>query len=376
MTKDELIEQTNSIIGELVYDKTELQRAYNYYNGKRDAEQFRYLEENFGIGSPTSVKFTPLLRKHIDALVGEYLGIPIVPKVSCKDESTISNIFRDKQLAITQAVKKELEEHLTRFLLKQINGQENTDTHIKQQLDTLISDIDKNFISEYEIAAQNVIQYLLQSKDADIVTKLRMLLLDLLITGYTYYQVKPSLANNNINIEVLDPRDTFIEMNPNSPYVKESNKAVARRWLTPSTILSMYGNKISKENRNKIKKEIESTSEANYKRIQINSIEYLHPISQDEDKDILPTQDRTSLNNHLIPVYEVEWLDVDADNVMHRYSVIRIGGDIYIINPVDDNTYRSISNPKKCSLSINGVYYLNRSSQPYSLILKCAHQQD
>ena len=94
-----------------------------------------------------------------------------------------------------------------------------------------------------------------------------MLLLDLLITGYTYYQVKPSLANNNINIEVLDPRDTFIEMNPNSPYVKESNKAVARRWLTPSTILSMYGNKISKENRNKIKKEIESTSEANYKRI-------------------------------------------------------------------------------------------------------------
>ena len=96
MTKDELIEQTNSIIGELVYDKTELQRAYNYYNGKRDAEQFRYLEENFGIGSPTSVKFTPLLRKHIDALVGEYLGIPIVPKVSCKDESTISNIFRDK----------------------------------------------------------------------------------------------------------------------------------------------------------------------------------------------------------------------------------------------------------------------------------------
>ena len=347
MTKDELIEQTNSIIGELVYDKTELQRAYNYYNGKRDAEQFRYLEENFGIGSPTSVKFTPLLRKHIDALVGEYLGIPIVPKVSCKDESTISNIFRDKQLAITQAVKKELEEHLTRFLLKQINGQENTDTHIKQQLDTLISDIDKNFISEYEIAAQNVIQYLLQSKDADIVTKLRMLLLDLLITGYTYYQVKPSLANNNINIEVLDPRDTFIEMNPNSPYVKESNKAVARRWLTPSTILSMYGNKISKENRNKIKKEIESTSEANYKRIQINSIEYLHPITQDEDKDILPTQDRTSLNNHLIPVYEVEWLDVDANNVMHRYSVIRIGGDIYIINPVDDNTYRSISNPKK-----------------------------
>jgi hypothetical protein len=27
-------------------------------------------------------------------------------------------------------------------------------------------------------------------------------------------------------------------------------------------------------------------------------------------------------------------------------------------------------------LSVNGVYFLNRNQQPYSLILKCAHLQD
>lgn len=377
MTRDEMIRETDSIIGELVYEKTELQRAYNYYNGKRDAEQFRYLEENFGIGSPTSVKFTPLLRKHVDALVGEYLGVPIVPKVSCKDSSTLSNIFRDKQLAIKSAWKKELEQHLTNFLLKQINNQESSDTHIKKQLDDLQTSIGRNFISEYEIAAQNVIQYLLQSKDADMITKLRMLLLDLLITGYTFYQVKPSLANNNINIEVLDPRDTFIEINPNSPYVRESQKAVARRWLSPSQILSQYGHHISNENKNKIKKELESTSEARYKKVQVDSITYLSSSSlEDEDDEDLMSSNQTQLNNHLIPVYEVEWISVDSDNVMHRNSVIRIGGDIYIINQKDTNTYRSMSNPNKCSLSINGVYYLNRSKRPYSLILKCAHLQD
>lgn len=377
MTKNEAMEMTDSIIGELVYDKVELQRAYNYYNGKRDAEQFRYLEENFGIGSPTSVKFTPLLRKHIDALIGEYLGVPIVPKVSCKDTNTVSNIFRDKQLAIKNAWKQEVENHLIKFLLNQVMGQANVATHIKKQLDQIKEDLDKNFISEYETAAQNVIQYMLQSKDIDMITKLRMLLLDLLVSGYTYFQAKPTFSNNNINIEVLDPRDTFIEMNPNSPYVRDSQKAVIRRWLTPSSILATYGKKLSSENKQKIKKEIESTGEHNYKRIQINSTTYIsHSSEESDEEDFKTSLDKTSMNRHLIPVYEVEWIEVDSSNMMHRNSVIRIGGDIYIINAQDENTYRSISHPNQCTLSINGVYYLNRSSRPYSLILKCAHLQD
>jgi hypothetical protein len=38
MTENELIEFTNKTISELVYPKYELQKAYNYYNGRRDAE--------------------------------------------------------------------------------------------------------------------------------------------------------------------------------------------------------------------------------------------------------------------------------------------------------------------------------------------------
>jgi hypothetical protein len=38
MSQDELIRKTDEAITELVYDKYELQRAYNYYNGKRDAD--------------------------------------------------------------------------------------------------------------------------------------------------------------------------------------------------------------------------------------------------------------------------------------------------------------------------------------------------
>ena len=73
MKQEELIVKTNKAISELVYDKTRLRKAYNYYNCKRDQEQFKYLEDNYGIGQPTSVEFIPLIKKHIDALVGEYL---------------------------------------------------------------------------------------------------------------------------------------------------------------------------------------------------------------------------------------------------------------------------------------------------------------
>ena len=88
--EQDLIECIDKAITELVYEKVKLIKAYNYYHGKRDPEQFRHLEENYGIGTPTSVEFVPLVRKHVDVLVGEYLTIPVVPKVSCKDEKTLS----------------------------------------------------------------------------------------------------------------------------------------------------------------------------------------------------------------------------------------------------------------------------------------------
>ena len=101
MKKEELVSKTNLAISELVYDKTKLRKAYDYYNCVRDKEQFKYLEENYGIGQPTEVSFIPLIKKHVDALVGEYLNVPILPKVSCKDSETINNIYREKQLKIS-----------------------------------------------------------------------------------------------------------------------------------------------------------------------------------------------------------------------------------------------------------------------------------
>lgn len=377
MKEKELIDKTNEAIAELVYDKYELQKAYNYYNGKRDPEQFRYLEENFGIGSPTSVEFTPLLKKHVDALVGEYLGTPILPKISCKDSDTISNITREKQLEITKGIVKFLKDHLSNSILKFIDGNDITDKAVKTQLDKIIQDIDQSFISQYEIAAQNIVHYIMQSRETDLITKLRQLLTDLLITGYTFFRVKSSASGTNIEIEVLNPLNTFVDRNPESPYVRNSYRVVVRKWMSKSQILAKYGKEISREDLRRLKDEWRADdSAAVYRRVYGDTCTV---VNEDQNHETIPGYPDNEYSAHrfqLIPVYDVEWIETDDDFVMQRYNTIRIGEEIYILRGLDKTVMRSKDNPNFCSLSVNGVYFLNRSQQPYSLILKCAHLQD
>lgn len=376
MTDKELIDKTNETISELVYNKTRLQKAYNYYNGKRDKEQFRYLEENFGIGSPTSVEFTPLLKKHVDALVGEFLGTPILPKISCKDESTISNMNREKQLEITTQVVGFLKSHLSNSLLKFVNSQDVTDKSIKQQLDKIIDNIDQTFTSQYEIAAQNILQYIMQSRETDFMTKLRQLFTDLLITGYCFFRVRPSFSKTNIDIEVLNPLNVFVDRNPESPYVRNSYRVVVRQWLTKSQIIAKYGKELSKEDLKNFKENWTDSEQATYRRA-YGPVISIDEDTMDEEEETLPGYPNDDSHRYnLIPVYDVEWIETDDNFVMQRYNTIRIGDEFYVLRGLDHDVIRSQDNPNVCGLSVNGVYFLNRARQPYSLILKCAHLQD
>lgn len=384
-TEDEMIACINKAITELVYPKYKLQKAYNYYNGVRDAEQFRALEENFGLGNPTSIEFIPLIRKHIDALIGEYLETPILPKVTCKDTGTLTNIARDKHLKIVKEVFNYLKAHLNNSILAFVDGKNITDKAVESQLKKIISDIDKNYISEYEIAAQNILEYIMQSRNTDLTEKLKTLFKDLLITGYAYYRVKPSPEGNNIDIEVLNPLNVFIDKNPESIYIKNSYRAVVRKWLSKTQILNKYGEIMDKDTI----KELEDLYEGIYD----NSTYYVRTFTNqatgypatdgiDAGQEIVPgfPADEYRVTNYkLIPVYEVEWTETrkeDGKFVMDRYEGVRIGESIFIHSDISQNVVRTKDNPSFCTLSTSGIYYSTRSAEAYSLVLACANLQD
>ena len=379
MTQDELIEKTDSAISELVYDKVKLQKAYNYYNGFRDAEQFKYLEENFGIGNPTAVEFTPLIRKHVDALIGEYLGTPILPKISCKDEKTISSMTREKELLITREVYNTVKQHLQNNILSFLESKDVNklkDPYIQETLNNLINDLNNNFISQYEIAAQDVIQYIMQNRQTDFKTKLWDLIKDLLITGYTFYQ--PVKNNNNINLDILNPLDTFIDQNPNSPYIKDSYRVVVRKWLTKSQIINKYGKELAEDDLEKLKenwKQYAYEGKEDYIRLIHSQGCQSLGIIGDREAVVEPGNGR-NYNYNQIPVYEVEWTETDDDYVMQLYQTVRISDDIYVLRGKKEDVTRSIDNPSYCSLTVNGVYFKNKSNEPFSLVLACANLQD
>ena len=379
-----LLKNIDRAINELVVPKYKLQKCYNYYNGKRDAEQFRYLEENFGIGNPTSIEFTPLIRKHIDALVGEYIGTPLLPKVSCKDKETLSKITRDKELAITQQVSLFLQDHLNNQILNFIQGKPIDDA-IDEQLKNLTQNMNNSFISEYEIAAQNVIEYLIQARSVDLTNKLKNLLMDLLITGESFYRVKPTPDETNVQIEVLNPLNTFIDRNPESVYVNDGYRSVIRYWLTKQQILNKYGKDLSEEAIDEVDNLFEGEYDNTYTYVRsLQNCPTSGPITEGLKAGVevtpgFPIDYYDTYSYKLVPVYEVEWIEVDRDGdnfIENRYEGVRIGQNIHVLKGKSEDVVRTKDAPYKCKLALNGLFFVNRTNEPYSLIAACSHLQD
>lgn len=383
-----LMEQIDKAINELVVERSSWKKAYNYYNGKRDSEQFRYLEENFGLGTPTSLDFTPLIKKHVDAIVGDYLELPILPKVSCKDKETISKITRQKELEINKQVFDFLSKHLSNQALQFFNnGQDIQDAAIENSIKNLIDDINENFISQFEIAAQNVVEYLLQNRKIDIYTKIKTLLIDLLVIGCNFYRVRPTSSNTNIQIEILNPFNTFVEKNPESAYVKDGYRAVIRKWMSKQQILNEYGKDLDAENIKDLENLYETYSDN--ASLYIRSVEgtiQSRPVesatglqSNVEAIPGFPYDSDNYYNYKLLPVYQVEWIETDKEDGQYkqnRYEGVRIGQSLYILTGQSQNVIRTKDDPNSCSLSINGVYLVNRDNIPQSLVLLCAPLQD
>ena len=84
----------------------------------------------------------------------------------------------------------------------------------------------------------------------------------------------------------------------------------------------------------------------------------------------------TRLNN-LIEVYEVEWLEVEkSSGKLTRHEGVRIGQEVFITRGESEYIVRSSECPDKCGLTINGMFFLDKNGDPYSLILNTMDLQD
>ena len=396
MNKNKEIEQINRCISELVYDKTALRKAYNYYHGQRDAEQFKHIEANFGIGVPTTITFTPLMKKHIDVLVGEYLELEPDMQVTCKDDETVSKIQRDKQLKIDSEISQFLQKYLRNAIIDILmNSKEPVnDPFVEKELQRIQLDVENSFESDYEIAAQNILEYIKHNRELDLRNKLREMLTDLLIGGVCYYRVKPSGNKDNLRFDVLNPLDTFIERNPSSNFLNKSRRAVIRRWMTRDEILEEFGEDMSDQSISKLNEYYDKNVRGDILNdyVVVNSkMDYLLEDGTTQSSktpgilaglEVHPlypydTDEWTTTSNRTIPVFECQWLEFDRKlnrSVLHEG--IKIGAEIYITKGEPEYYIRSKSDTRSCKLNINGMFFNDKNGQPFSLIQATQDLQD
>ena len=320
-------------------------------------------------------------------MIGEYLSTPVMPRISCKDKKTLSNIFRDKQLYINDEIVKELNAHLrnTVHAVLTNNNVPQNDIEIENRLKELKDNLDRNFISEYEIAGQNIVDWTMQARVIDFANQRKILLTDLLVSGTGYYKVFPSADGSGVRLKVLNPVNTFIDRNPESQYLKDSTRAVVREYLTKNQILARYGKLLSEEDLETLDN-LEDYSVDGSTTTYLRSYDTItgNTISDGvlggfEVTPLLPFERNTSKYFKVFPVYEVEWLKTEKEGddwIVNRYEGVRIGTNIYIDKGKAKNAIRSVDDKVNCSLTVNGIFYSDRNGDPFSLVLKTANLQD
>ena len=225
----------------------------------------------------------------------------------------------------------------------------------------------------------------MQSRAVDFANQRKILLTDLLVTGTGYYKTYCTPEKTNVTLEVLNPINTFIDRNPESPYLKDSARAVVRRYMTKDQILAKYGELLTSEDL----EELESIQDYSVDGSTTTYLRSYDSVTGNTISDgilggfevtpLLPFERNMSKYLRVFPVYEVEWLKTEKEKnsyIVNRYEGVRIGTSIYIPTGKAENVVRSMDNPKKCSLSVNGIFYSDRNGDPYSLILKTANLQD
>lgn len=389
--KDYLIGITDLTISQLVKDKDEVRKAYNYYNGVRDKDQFRHLEEVYGLGMPTSIEFIPLVRPHIDQLIGELLQIPFKPQVTCKDKKTLNLINRDKQLKIAEELYNETKNQVNNSFINQIlqaEGQQQgavEDPLITKKLEEIKENLTKNFISEYEEQVQYLLEYFKQSKSVDLLAKRKELFKALMIAGECYFNISTDKRSAIPEFEVLHPMHTFIEDNPNSIYFSKARRGVIRRKMNRQDVLLRYGHLLKKEDLEKIENKITGREDGNMYYMTSNDEGIIAGVSPTVmgGSPAYPDNWYNWFYRDLLDVYEVQFLSANkytvGDEVRYRidrYETIRIGEDIYILKGKSDDVFRDPEDPDNQTLTMGGIRYSDINGKPYSLMLQTANLQD
>ena len=418
---DYLKKSVDYYISTLVREKRHIKKARNLYDGKRDKEEFRYLEETFGIETPIAVKMTPIIKTRIDVLLGLLLEEVFTYRVSVNDENTITQIEDKKKNERAKRILEAYNRQMTKNVERVQKGEEPRQDIVTERFNKRLEKfITEDFISEFEIAAQSLIKFFEQDSTIDLKQKVKQFFLDVLITGEGYYRTYVDNIGEDPKIEVCKAENIFFSKRTDHQFLSSGhqpnvNAIVHRTYMKRSEILTRFGHLM---NEAALKEVFGNYSGDGARRItDPRTLDYIYRNDEFYDSGTVHDQHNNS-NLDTLPIYHVEWLannwvEIDTDDAeyvrsmqlvddntvpkhyketygedagsgkvkkrrcrLDRYEGWRIGENVYVSMGKSKHIPRSIGQPWSTVLSYNGLNYNDRNGKPYSITLSLKDIQD
>jgi hypothetical protein len=397
-------------IAQLVRDRNHIKTYRDYYIGVRNEKDFAYLTENFGIGTPSKLKFTSLIKPRIDALLGNIISERFTYRVAATDDKTIAQAEEDRKTKLVGEINARLDGFVNQVIESakakakaeaagqpaeaQAPGQQQQQQEPPKLVDLgelgtdlkrITSKYTTNYISDFEVAATDILKFFENDITIDLKQKLKQLALDLLVTGEAYWRVYCDHVGSDPILEVIKPENMFYNKNTNSQYIDTTDAIVHREYLTRKEVLRKYGKYMDDDQKyyifgnNARTRTARSLRSATDLELYYNDVD---PINGQKSYTMLD----------VLEVFHVEWLALNevslsdeekedyatAEGFMtevtdkgwrqDRYEGVRIAGSVYVNCGKSLNVPRSENRPYETCLSYGGIVYNDRSGKPWSLV--------
>ena len=303
---------------------------YDLFNGKLDQQDFQYVLNPFGFNEsefPATMQHYDIISPKLQLLMGEEIKRPFNFKVVSHDPDAISKLEEKKKEMMMEylysVVVSPEEEQAQQQELQQLQ-QTDPEAAAAYQPKTPVQ-IEKYINYDYkdlrEITAQGILEFLV--REDDLVIKFNQGFKDALVAGEEIYWVGD--ISGNPTVRLCNPLDVRVILDPDSPWIEDSQAVIEERWLTLSTVLDEYHQDLDPIEIDKLEKGITGRDNnmegngLNYPYSEFNIINY-DRLDTVGSGVFDPGMIRSYRRNGMIRVLQVEWKSMRKIGVVTYYD--------------------------------------------------------
>ena len=395
---------------------------YDLFNGKLDQNDFSHILNPFGFNEaefPATMQHYDIISPKLQLLIGEEIKRPFNFKVVSHDPEAISKLETMKKDMMMQylysVVVTPEEQAAEQQELQQLQASDPEAAAAYQPKTP--AQIEKYVNYEYkdlrEVTAQGILEYLKREDDLEL--KFNAGFKDALISGEEIYWVGDIAGNPRVRL--CNPLDIRVILDPDSPWIEDSQAVIEERWLTLSTVLDEFHQELTPQDIDRLEsgpgnqRSEENKGGMNYPYSEFNIVNY-NRLDTVGSGVFDPGQIRSYRRNGMIRVLQVEWKSmrkigiisytdeagqVQEDVVDEIFEVpdyaekkdrtfffdgvelkwywiseywegTKLGEDIYCDIKPKMNQRRDMTNPSDVKSGYVGYIYNERNSESISLI--------